>query len=104
MTTPLESGDPAIFEIIRREVKTFDRYRDVYVGYKTLADYHGIPISADATTLSQRTGKAPLDHALGDGRADPRPRRQGGRRGDGVPRRQPRAPDAPCSRALQADG
>lgn len=30
---------------VAKDVATFDRYADVYVGFKFLADYHGIPVT-----------------------------------------------------------
>ena len=30
---------------MQKDVATFDRYADVYVGFKFLADYHGIPVT-----------------------------------------------------------
>jgi len=76
-------------DTIRREVRTFDRYRDVYVGYKTLADYHGIPISAEpykpAWEHADACGLLVLNHTWGGSANDgPGPVRE-------VARRYPRA-------------
>ncbi len=37
--------NPNYPEIIAEDLKSFDEYADVYVGFKFLADYHGLPIS-----------------------------------------------------------
>lgn len=33
--------------VARDDVETYDRHRDVYVGFKMLADYHGYPLTDD---------------------------------------------------------
>jgi predicted TIM-barrel fold metal-dependent hydrolase len=37
--------NPNYPDTIERELRTFDRFKDVYVGFKMLSDYHGIPIT-----------------------------------------------------------
>lgn len=37
--------NPNYPEVVENDLKTFDKYRDVYVGFKFLPDYHGIPLS-----------------------------------------------------------
>ena len=32
-------------DIIQKDIETFDKFEDVYVGFKFLADYHGYPIT-----------------------------------------------------------
>ncbi|MHB1001477.1 MAG: amidohydrolase family protein [Armatimonadota bacterium] len=40
--------NPNYPEAIRRDVESFERYPDVFVGFKMLSDYHGKPIDDDA--------------------------------------------------------
>ncbi|MCX7705618.1 MAG: amidohydrolase family protein [bacterium] len=40
--------NPNYPEIIEKDVEEFEKYRDVFVGFKLLADYHRKPISDDA--------------------------------------------------------
>lgn len=39
--------NPNYPDIVSRDVATFEEYRDVYVGFKLLADYHHYPITHD---------------------------------------------------------
>jgi len=39
--------NPNYPEIVQRDIETFDQYKDVYVGFKFLPDYHGVPIDED---------------------------------------------------------
>lgn len=43
--------NPNYPEIIEKDLETFEQYRDVYVGFKFLADYHGLPVT-DSTYRS----------------------------------------------------
>ncbi|MGQ9629006.1 MAG: amidohydrolase family protein [bacterium] len=36
--------NPNYPEILERDLKVYDKYEDIYVGFKFLADYHGVPI------------------------------------------------------------
>ena len=37
--------NPNYPEMLKEDLKNFDEYKDVYVGFKFLADYHGVPVS-----------------------------------------------------------
>jgi len=39
--------NPNYPQLVQREAETFDQYRDVYVGFKLLADYHRLPVTHD---------------------------------------------------------
>jgi len=66
--------NPNYPELLRRDLDTFDDYRDVYVGFKFLADYHKVPLDAEAyrpawefanerklLILTHTWGRSPLD-------------------------------------------
>ncbi len=37
--------NPHYPDIVRKDIKDMDKYRDIFVGFKLLADYHRVPIS-----------------------------------------------------------
>jgi predicted TIM-barrel fold metal-dependent hydrolase len=66
--------NPTSPDIVARDLKTFNRYRDVYVGFKFLADYHECPITdgryKPAWEFAEREGLLVLVHTWGESRYD----------------------------------
>ncbi|HUU69030.1 MAG TPA: amidohydrolase family protein [Planctomycetota bacterium] len=63
------SVNPHYPELLSRDLAEFDSLRDVYVGLKFLADYHGVPISDDryrgAWEFANDRGLPVLSHTWG---------------------------------------
>jgi len=61
--------NPNYPEMIARDIREFDRYRDVFVGFKFLAGYHGIPIDdrryLPAWEFADERGLLILSHTWG---------------------------------------
>lgn len=72
--------NPNYPEIVERDLASFDDYKDVYVGFKYLADYHHIPVSderyAPSWEMANDRGLPVLMHTWGwsgyDGAAEVR--------------------------------
>lgn len=61
--------NPNYPDMIAQDLESFDEYKDVYVGFKMLADYHGIPLTDDrykpAWEKADRDGLMVLLHTWG---------------------------------------
>jgi len=66
--------NPNYPEIIEKDVEEFEKYRDVFVGFKLLADYHGLPIShknySPAWKYADKKGLIVLLHTWGGSNVD----------------------------------
>lgn len=66
--------NPNYPDVIEKDLKTFDKYRDVYAGFKLLPDYHKVPLSDEkyeqVFKFADKNGLIILTHTWGKSQYD----------------------------------